>query len=410
MLRTFLYSLYALTLILVAPQTLAQGTIKIAVLGPMAFVQGENHWAGAEMARDEINKSGGVRVGGKRMKIELVRADTNEIQSLPDATNAMERVITRDKVDFVIGGFRSEAVLSMQEVAADYRKIFLGAGAAHPQLGARVEQNYERYKYWFRVTPLHVGDLVKASFAVMQVVAEQFRKERSVAAPKVAIIAEKAIWTEEIVKAAQASFPKMKLNVVGLWQPSALATDVSAEMAAIKRVGADLLFTLLSGPVGVIVSRQLGEQQLSAVAVGINVEAQKDEFWQATAGKAQFSSTLETVSEVEMTPKTVPFYKAFRVRFKKGPTYNAAGTYDALHLLRAAIEKAGSTDTDKLIPVLEKMVFTGVIGVIEFDKRHDLVFGPDRVTGIAVQWQDGEKVPFWPPNVKGMRPFKLPAR
>ncbi len=33
---------------------IAQGTIKIAILGPMAFVQGENHWAGAEMARADL--------------------------------------------------------------------------------------------------------------------------------------------------------------------------------------------------------------------------------------------------------------------------------------------------------------------------------------------------------------------
>src|SRR5258707_5087325 len=120
-------------------------TIKIAILGPMAFVQGEHHWNGAEMARDEINKAGGINVGGKRMQAELVRADTNEIQSVPDATNAIERVITRDKVDFLVGGFRSEAVLAMQEVAMDYKKIFLRVGAAHSKLCANVESNDERY-------------------------------------------------------------------------------------------------------------------------------------------------------------------------------------------------------------------------------------------------------------------------
>src|SRR5258706_15892329 len=78
-------------------------TIKIAILGPMSFVQGENHWAGAEMARDEINQAGGINVGGKRMQIELIRADTNELQSVPDATNAVEPLITRDKADFPIG-------------------------------------------------------------------------------------------------------------------------------------------------------------------------------------------------------------------------------------------------------------------------------------------------------------------
>ncbi len=406
MLHTFIVGL---ALFAVAVGAQAQ-TIKIAILGPMAFVQGENHWAGAEMARDEINKAGGINVGGRRMQIELIRADTNEMTSVPDATNAVERAVTRDKADFLIGGFRSEAVLAMQEVAADYKKIFLGAGAAHPQLGARVEQNPDRYKYWFRVTPLHVGDLVKASFAVVGVAADQFRKQRNIETPKVAIIAEKAIWTEGIVKAAQANFPKMKLDVVGLWQPSAVATDVTAEIAAIQRAGADIVFTVLSGPVGIVVGRQMGEHNLSAIAVGINVEAQKDEFWQAAAGKANYVATLDTVSEVEMTPKTIPFYRAFRERFKKSPTYNASGSYDALHLLKETIEKAGSTDADKLIPVLQKTVFTGVSGVIEFDKRHDLTFGPTRVTGLAIQWQEGRKVPFWPPHVKGMQPFKLPAR
>jgi branched-chain amino acid transport system substrate-binding protein len=392
----------------VAPLAAAQGSVKIAILGPMAFVQGENHWAGAEMARDEINKAGGINVGGRRLQIELVRADTNEIQSVPDATNAIERAITRDKADFLVGGFRSEAVLAMQEVAADNKKIFLGAGAAHPQLGTRLDQNYERYKYWFRVTPLHVGDLVKASFALLQMATAELNKS-GVAQPKVAIVAEKAIWTEGIVKAAQANFPKMKLEVVGLWQPSAVATDVTAEVAAIKRSGANIVFTVLSGPVGIVMGRQLGEQQVPGVALGINVEAQKDEFWQAAAGKAQFTATLDTVSEVELTPKTMGFFKVFRDRFKKGPTYNAAGTYDAIHLLKEAIEKAGTTDADKLIPVLEKTIFTGVGGVVEFDKRHDLTFGPGRVTGIAVQWQDGKKVAVWPPQVKGMQPLKLPA-
>src|SRR5688500_20279526 len=99
MLRTFIVGLIALGVTFGAQ---AQ-TIKIAILGPMAFVQGENHWAGAEMARDEINKAGGVNVGGKRMQIELIRADTNEMTSVPDATNAVERVITRDKADVLIG-------------------------------------------------------------------------------------------------------------------------------------------------------------------------------------------------------------------------------------------------------------------------------------------------------------------
>jgi branched-chain amino acid transport system substrate-binding protein len=384
-------------------------TIKIAILGPMAFVQGENHWAGAEMARDEINKAGGVSVGGKRMQIELIRADTNEIQSVPDATNAIERVITRDKADFLIGGFRSEAVLAMQEVAMDNKKIFLGAGAAHSKLGQNVETDYNRYKYWFRYTPTKDIDLARTLFAVMASIAQQVRTQLKTETPKVALLAEKAVWTTGLIAAAQKNLPAMKMEVVGLWQPSATATDVTAELSAIDRSGAHIVFTMLSGPVGISVGRQMGERNMKAVAWGINVEGQKEEFWKAAAGKAQFVSTLDTYAEVEMTPKTIPFVQAFKARFGKMPTYNAA-TYDAIMMLKSVIEKEATLDADKLVAAIEKIEHVGTGSIATFDKRHDLVWAVGKTAGIAVQWQDGEKVPFWPPNVKGMKPFKMPAR
>jgi branched-chain amino acid transport system substrate-binding protein len=403
------YALLTVVLALAAPLSLAQSPIKIAILGPMAFIQGEHHWAGAELARDQINKAGGITVGGQKRMIELVRADTNEIQSVTDATNAIERVITRDKADFLMGGFRSEAVLAMQEVAMDYKKIFLGVGAGDAKLGENVENNYERYKYWFRYSPTKSPDLFRTLMAVMNTIGEQVRKSLNTEQPKVAILAEKAVWTQAIVKGVQATLPKMKMEVVGTWQPSAVATDLSAELAAIERAGADIVFTILSGPVGISAGRQMGERNMKAVAWGINVEAQKEEFWQAAAGKANFVSTLDTYAEVEMTPKTIAFVNAFRARYGKSPTYTAA-THDAIYLLKEAIEQAGTLDAEKLVPVIEKISFVGAGGVVEFDKRHDPVWGPGKSTGIAVQWQDGKKVPFWPPQVKGMQPFRMPAR
>ena len=406
MLRSFIMA--AAALLAIGPAAFAQDTIKIAVVGPMAFVQGENHWSGAEMARDEINKEGGISVGGKKRQIELIKVDSNEIQSVPDATNAMERAITREKADFVIGGFRSEAVLAMQEVAMDYKKIFLGCGAADAKLGANVEKDYNRYKYWFRVTPLNSPGLGKTLFAVLGTIAGQIRADLKKDTPKVAILAEKVMWTEAIVKAAQANLPKMKMEVVGLWQPSPIATDVTAELAAIDRAGADLVFTVLSGPVGIVVGRQMGEKKMHAVAFGINVEAQKDGFWQATAGKGNYVATLDTYSEVEMTPKMIPFVKAFKARFSKSPTYSA-GTYDAIGLLKTAIEKAGTVEADKLVPVIEKETYVGTGAILEFDKTHDPIWGIGKDTGIAVQWQNGKKVPFWPPTVKGMGKFGFPG-
>src|SRR5204862_481190 len=74
--------------------------------------------------------------------------------------------------------------------------------------------------------------------------------------------------------------------------------------------------------------------------------------------KGNYVATLDTYAEVELTPQTVAFVKKFKERFHKAPTYTAS-TYDAIHLLKDVIEKAGTTDADKLVPVLEKGQFTG---------------------------------------------------
>lgn len=150
----------------------AAGTIKIGVIGPMGYVQGEHHWYGAQMARDEINEAGGIDVGGEKYMIELVQADSNEMVSVADAATAMERLMTKDKVDFVVGGFRSEGVLAMQEVAMDYRTIFMGCGASEAELCARVAKDYDRYKYWFRVTPFSGLNLLNSVLQELGMVGE----------------------------------------------------------------------------------------------------------------------------------------------------------------------------------------------------------------------------------------------
>jgi branched-chain amino acid transport system substrate-binding protein len=387
--------------------------IKIGVVGPMAFVQGESMWAGAQMARDEINKSGGIKVGSETRPVEIVQVDSNELQSVPDAANAMERVITQDKVDFVVGGFRTEAVLAMQDVAMDYKKIFLGVGASSDELGLRVEKDYNRYKYWFRVAPTKSSDLGKTLFAMLGTIAGQIRSELGRAEPRVAIVAEKAQWTGGIVAAAKANLPKMKMQLVGLWQPSPIATDVTAELSAIRRGGADIVFTALSGPVGIVIGRQMGELQIPAIQFGINVEAQKDTYWQATNGKANYVATLNTYAEgVANSPKTIAFVQGYKKRFGHMPVATSQA-YDAINLLKESIEKSGTLDADKVVAALEKTDTYDSAAHLVFDKRHDVVFGPGYALGVGVQWQDGHQVGFWPNNwhgvtYQGVKPFKLP--
>lgn len=375
--------------------------IKIGVVGPMSFTQGEGHWNGATLAAMEINEKGGVNVGGIKRPIELIKVDTNEFISVPDATNAMELAISRHNVDFLVGGFRSEAVLVMQDIAMDNKKIFIGCGAAHPKLCTRVTKDYDRYKYWFRLTPVNSKFLGKVIFIQTGTVAAMMRKYLGVKDLSAAVIAEKAAWNEPIVAAAKKFLPKMGIKVAGVWRPSPNAKDVTAELGAIERSGANIIFTSFSGPVGIPFAKQYGELQIAAPVVGINVEAQKDGFWKATSGKGNYVMTLNTYARVKITDLTIPFFDKYLKTFKQAPNYTA-GTYDALYILAAASEKAGSIDSDKVVAQLEKMKHVGTGGLEVFDKSHDVTWGPGFVTALGTQWQDGKNKCVWPYKWKGV--------
>ncbi len=402
-------------------------TIKIGVIGPMNFVQGKGHWNGATMAMEEINAKGGVRVGKRKMKIELVKADSNEFLNVTDATNAMELLLTRHKVDFIVGGFRSEAVLAMQDIAMDYKKIFIGCGAAHPKLCLRVAEDYKRFKYFFRGTPINSRLLVKVCFIHMATMGGILKKTLGIPQVKVAIAAEKAMWVDPMIKAAQGFIPKMGMEVAGIWRPSAVATDLTAELSAIQRSGAHMIFTTFSSSVGIPFARQAGELKIPAVQVGINVEAQKDGFWEATQGMGNYVMTMNTYARgVEVNELTKPFVDTYIKRFGEVPTYTA-DTYSAIsYTLAPAIEMAGTLDADKLVEVMENRepykVPSGRVALMkdpEGRPLHDLVWGPGYLTSLGVQWQDGKLVAFWPykwkatpeaPEItyKGIVPPKIP--
>ncbi|NQT71549.1 MAG: ABC transporter substrate-binding protein [Chloroflexi bacterium] len=385
------------------PPPTAAGTIKIGIIGPMEFVQGEHHWYGAQMARDEINAAGGISVAGEMYLIELERADSNELFSTADAVTAMERLITADNADFVMGGIRSEAVLAMQDVAMDYKTIFLGCGASEAELCARVKQDYDRYKYWFRVTPFSGLNLVKNVLFELGIAGAIITQGTGFEGPlKVAVLAEEAAWSEPVVGALNAFVPaKLGMEIVGVWKPSATATDVSTELSAIENSGAHIVVPILSGPVGIPYGKQLGELEIPVASVGINVEAQKVGFWDATGGYGNYMTDLNFYAQgVAVTEKSVAFVDAFIEKFDEIPTYNA-GTYEAILLLKGAIERAGTLDTDAVVAELEKTDMIGPGARIVFTgndtpEPHDITYGPGYATAIATQWQDGEMKCIWP--------------
>jgi branched-chain amino acid transport system substrate-binding protein len=239
-------------------------------------------------------------------------------------------------------------------------------------------------------------------------------------------VAEKAMWADPMVTAAEGVIPRFGMEVAGVWRPSPVATDVTAELSAIQRSGANILFTIFSSSVGIPFARQAGELKIPAVQVGINVEAQKDGFWEATQGQGQYVFTMNTYARgVEQNELTAPFVKAYVERFGETPTYTA-DTYAAIKLsLKTAIEAAGTLNADKVVEVMENQVVKVPSGVVKYMKDeqgrhlHDLTWGPGYLLGLGVQWQDGKMAGVWPnkwkatpeaPEIsyKGIVDYKIP--
>ncbi|MDY7038931.1 MAG: ABC transporter substrate-binding protein [Thermodesulfobacteriota bacterium] len=375
--------------------------IKIGIIGPKKFATGRHASIAAAIGAEDINAAGGVLIKGVRHDIELVDTDSNEYISIPDAINAMDRLLSRDKVNFVVGGHRSEAVLAQMELIADFKTIFF-ISAGHPQIMSRVAKDYEKYKYIFRI---HTNIILLSGIALpvaCEVAVNAVRTKLGFERPKVAMMTEKAIWSETTSNLIKKRLPLMGADFAGEWKFSLREKDLSSELTAIKNSGAHVVYILASGPAGVITSKQIGELKIPVALVGLNGVAQSIEHWRATGGKCNYETTINNLGRVKITEKTIPFYDKFHKKSKGDyPLFSVSTTYDALWMLKEAIERVGTLDNDTVAAELVKLDYTGVQGRNVFFGKghkmpHDIIIAPGYMTWNLQQWRDGKLVTVWP--------------
>ena len=268
-----------------------ENAITIAVAGPMDDVQGQHHWAGAKMARDEINDAGGVTVGNTSYEVVLVEVDTEEATEGEDGTTGSARLLAViDDVDFVVGGFRTEVVGVYREVAMTAEKLFMNCGAATGALQFDVVTDYDDYKYWFKATPYNetflVKSLLKMTITIGNVLAGTLLGWDALVDPeykitlaeggklRVAILMENAAWCAGMIPAAQYYLNLYGLNVTGTTLVSPTASDISTELAAIEARKPHIIFTAFSGSVGAVYSTTRVSLGIPAMTIGINVPGQ----------------------------------------------------------------------------------------------------------------------------------------
>lgn len=386
----------------------AADPIKIAVIAEASSISGAAIPNAAKLAADEINAAGGVN--GRMIQI----VDYDDHNSAADAVRAFQRAKNEDHAAAVIASYVSEVVLALEPWSGRLQLPMITPGAASDDISHRVHADYDHLKYTFHgyLASTFLSDSVCDGLKTIAI--EQMHAKTAV------VMSEDAAWTIPLDAEYLKCVPKVGLQVLDHIRLSPDTTDFTPVFNKIEALKPDLIVTGISH-VGVQPTVQWHDQQVPIPMVGVASQATSSTFYKDTNGAAE-GVIYQTVSapDVAVTPKTIPFTKAYEKRFGITPAYCGYTTYDEVYYIADAIKRAGSTDADKLVAALEKTSWDGTIGKVEFygrdsDFTHAIKVSPEYIGGLLVQWQSGKQVTVWPTNVANAKMtfpafIKLPAK
>ncbi len=366
--------------------------IKIGVIAEVQSIAGAATPGGAQIAADEINAKGGIN--GR--KVEIVSYDNKS--SSADSVRAFQRAVSDDKVSAVIASYISEVVLALEPWAARLHMPLITPGAASNEITRPVHDDYDKNKYTFHGYLTSGAQAQAVCDAAKDLLVDGMKMKTAV------IMSEDAAWTKPLDAGYEECLPKAGLKVLDHIRFSPDTTDFTPIFNNLEGKKPDVIITGISH-VGVQPTVQWKNQQVPVPMFGISAQALSPTFWADTNGSAEgIPSLAVATSTTAVTPKTKVFAAAFKAKFGSEPAYTGYTAYDEVYIITDAIKRAGSTDPDKMVTELEKTDYVGTIGRVQFYGRdsqftHGLKYGPDNVSGMIFQWQDGKQVTVWPAKV-----------
>jgi branched-chain amino acid transport system substrate-binding protein len=364
--------------------------IRIGVPTAVQLQVGRDTIDSMQMAVDEINAKSGV-IG---RKLELVVADETDD---PEAgIDTIKKLTADEQVDVLIGGYTSGVTLAQLPDIARAKTIYLGVGAASPSITARVKEDYETYKYVFRVSPLNAAHQARglADFISGFVMGEMGFK-------RIAIIGENAKWVQDLVPLLKEGAAEAGADVRLAELFDTQTSDFSPLLSKVKDSGAQFLLVILSQGSSDVFVKQWYDSRIPLPIGGIDVKSMDADFFQRVGGKSISEITANLSVRAPITPKTVPYWDAFVKKTARTPAYTGPGAYDAVYVYAEAVARAKTTAADAVIKELEKTDYVGTLGRIQFDDSHDVKAGPGLVGFAFVQWQDkGERAIVWPKEMR----------
>ncbi|MEM4472805.1 MAG: ABC transporter substrate-binding protein [Archaeoglobaceae archaeon] len=391
-----------------SPQQVQRERVLVGVLAPLSLPEGMAQEKAVRLAVEEINAKGGI-LG---YKLEVVVGDDKLDPSV--ATAEFRRLATLEKVDFIVGGFSSGVMLATMEVMAETKTLFF-ADASSPSHSAKVAENYEKYKYWFRLQnnattfAYDIADMVK------------MLRENGYWVKKVYIIRDEHIWAEDVVRTLEPLLKSLEVEIVKDVKIPRNYAEYEPLILEAEKLGADLIIPIIAlAGTGDVLVKQWANLKPKILIGGDLLAAIDYGFYEKTGGAANyviFTADGGTLVTAPITEKSRDFVENYKKKYGHYPeAHQAFVAYDAVYLYKTVVEEAyrngekNPFDPEVLVKYLERYNETNPIILtrpIAFTKNHDLAWGDNLTRNWISQWQDGKQVIIYPPKVATGK-LKLP--
>jgi len=377
-----------------ATSTTSSKTIKIGTILPLtgdAAPLGKLGKDAREMAVEEINNAGGIKsLGGA--KLELVFGDSEGKPQV--GVSEAERLITQEHVVMLNGAYQSGITLPASEVAERYKIVWLAPVPSDTSITQR------GFKYVFRMADTSAMR-VTSQIEFMKYMKQEYGTDLKTAA----IVYENTSWGQGVAAEWKKQLPSAGIQIVVDEPYDKSAADLTPVVTKVKDGKPDVVLMVSYVSDATLLANGFHQQKVTPkLFIGTSGGYADPEYIRntgdATLGFFDVSAWEQDVSR--------PFSKEINDKFVKkyGYPLNGEGVkaYTAMYVIADALERAGSTDSEKLRQAFaETNMKEGPVQMytkqIHFDKTQTL---PDPSL-IMVQFQkvNGkvERITVWPKEV-----------
>ncbi|HEY7944416.1 MAG: amino acid ABC transporter substrate-binding protein [Burkholderiales bacterium] len=369
---------------LALPTTASAATVELGasvqLSGPLANT-GRYYRDGYQIAVDQINKAGGVRIGGAHDQLALKILDNQSDNNL--AVRQYVQLVSDDKIKLLLGPFASDAVIATSSVAEKYEVPMIQGGGASDQIFNR------GYKYVFGTLP--------AASKYFESTIDAMGKLQP--APKtVALLYADDAFDVSVAKGTRDLLKKAGADVVLDERYSTNASDFASLLARIKTTHADAV--LVAGHETEILNfiRQAKSLDVSPRFYSFTVGVPSADFRKALGKDANYAFGMtswlpSTTLKDDYFGTGEKFAAAFHKRYGYEPDYHAASAVADVEAYAKALEAAGTPEPGKVRDAIAKLDFQSLYGHIQFDAA-----GQISLPQTVIQVQNGKVMPIYGSN------------